>query len=82
MNRNFDVGFGGPGSSGLECDETYRGPYNFSEPESSGIRDILTAYRNRIKAAVSIHAYSQFWVSPYGYKSELPRDYPEMVFNL
>ena len=31
----------------------------------------------QIAAFVSIHAYSQFWMSPYGYSSNYPRDYDD-----
>ena len=32
---------------------------------------------NRIAAFVSIHAYSQFWMSPYGYTYSHPKDYSD-----
>ena len=78
-NRNFDAGFGGPGTSSNPCSDTYRGPSAFSTPEASAMRDVLAANRGRVKASVSVHAYSQYWMSPYGYTSALPADYNEMV---
>jgi len=77
-NRNFDAGFGGPGTSPLPCADTYRGPYAFSEPESAAMRDVLVANSGRVKSSISIHTYSQLWMSPYGYQSTLPADYDEM----
>ena len=44
--------------------------------------DVLIAYKGRVVASVSIHSYSQLWMSPYGYTSTLPADYAEMVWNL
>ena len=59
INRNFDINFGGLGASNVSCAETYHGPKSFSEPESSALRDVLIANRPRVKAAISIHTYSQ-----------------------
>jgi len=38
----------------------------------------------RVKATVSIHSYSQLWLSPYGYSYDLPADYAEQyrVMNI
>lgn len=36
-NRNFPFDWGGPGSSGQVCDQTFRGPSAASEPESQAI---------------------------------------------
>lgn len=78
-NRNFDANFGGIGSSTSPCSETYGGAYAFSEAESRAMRDILLRIQDRTKAAVSIHNNAQVWISPYGYTTELPADYGEMV---
>ncbi len=78
-NRNFGVGFGGPGTSSNPCLDTYRGPSAYSTAEATAMRDALAANRGRVKAAISIHSYSQYWMSPYAYKDDLPDDYPEMV---
>ena len=55
-NRNFDMYFGGPGSSGAPCDQTYRGPAAFSEPETRNIRYLLEDFPN-ILVAVDSHSY-------------------------
>jgi len=77
-NRNFDAGFGGPGSSANGCTDTYHGPSAFSTEEASAMRDTIVANKGRVVAAISIHSYSQLWMSPYGYSSTLPADYTEM----
>nr|CAH0112267.1 unnamed protein product [Daphnia galeata] len=79
INRNFDTNFGGAGSSDIPCIDTYHGPSSFSEAESSAVRDVLIANRPRVKAAISIHTYSQLWMSPYGYTNDLPAEYDEML---
>nr|XP_061812859.1 carboxypeptidase A1-like [Nerophis lumbriciformis] len=65
-NRNWDAGFGGSGASGNPCSETYRGPRAHSESEVSSIVNFVKSHRN-IKSFVSIHAYSQMLLYPYGY---------------
>ncbi|KAJ8245426.1 hypothetical protein GJAV_G00270600 [Gymnothorax javanicus] len=76
-NRNWDAGFGGPGSSGYVCSETYRGPRAHSESEVSSIVDFVRAHGN-IKAFVSIHSYSQMLLYPYGYTRQPVPDQPEL----
>jgi hypothetical protein len=46
LNRNFPWGWNGAGgSSGIECQQTYRGPTAASEPETQAIRDyVLSIY--------------------------------------
>ncbi|KAM7415159.1 hypothetical protein PAMA_019808 [Pampus argenteus] len=65
-NRNWDAGFGGAGASGNPCSEVYRGPRAHSEPEVKAIVDFVKAHGN-IKAFISIHAYSQMLLYPYGF---------------
>ncbi len=54
-NRNYDMFFGGGGSSGAPCDSTHRGPSAFSEPENRNIRYIAETYPN-ILIAVDSHS--------------------------
>ncbi|XP_032790383.2 carboxypeptidase A2 [Daphnia magna] len=77
-NRNFDAGFGGPGASNNACSDTYHGPSAFSTEEASAFRDVLAANSGRTVAAITIHSFSQLWMSPYGYQTALPTDYAEM----
>ena len=43
LNRNYPFQWGGFGSSGAPCDETYRGPNPASEPETQDVISYLTA---------------------------------------
>ncbi|XP_028286172.1 carboxypeptidase A1-like isoform X2 [Parambassis ranga] len=65
-NRNWDAGFGGPGSSNDPCLQTYRGPRANSESE---VRSIVTFVKshNNFKAFISIHSYSQLLLYPFGF---------------
>ncbi|KAI9560754.1 hypothetical protein GHT06_011706 [Daphnia sinensis] len=77
-NRNFPIGFAGSGSSSDPCSGTYHGIAAFSEREASALRDLIAADRGRVKTAISMHSYSQMFLSPYGYTTDLPVEYPEM----
>ncbi|XP_041651678.1 carboxypeptidase A1-like isoform X2 [Cheilinus undulatus] len=76
-NRNWDAGFGSVGASGYPCSETYHGPYAHSEPEVKSIVDFVKAHGN-IKAFISIHAYSQMLLYPYGYTSTPVKEQVEL----
>ncbi|NXN08224.1 CBPA1 Carboxypeptidase, partial [Indicator maculatus] len=76
-NRNWDAGFGGSGSSGNPCSETYRGPYAHSEREVKAIVDFIRGHGN-VKSVISIHSYSQMLLFPYGYKTAPVPDHQEL----
>ncbi|XP_043569938.1 carboxypeptidase A1-like [Chiloscyllium plagiosum] len=76
-NRNFDAGFGGPGTSNKSCQETYHGPYPNSEREVAAIVNFVQSHRN-IKSFITIHSYSQLVMYPFGYKCVPPADYQEL----
>ncbi|KAM9854627.1 carboxypeptidase A5 [Aulostomus maculatus] len=76
-NRNWDAGFGEPGASGNPCSETYRGPRPESESEVKSIVDFVRSHGN-IKAFVSIHAYSQMLLYPFGYTRTPAKDKAEL----
>ncbi|KAM9377619.1 carboxypeptidase A1-like isoform 2-T2 [Pholidichthys leucotaenia] len=76
-NRNWNVNFGGAGSSRNPCSDTYAGPRAHSESEVRSIADFVTAHRN-FKAFISIHSYSQLLMYPYGYTRTPVRDQAEL----
>uniref|UniRef100_A0A673HQY8 Carboxypeptidase A1 n=1 Tax=Sinocyclocheilus rhinocerous TaxID=307959 RepID=A0A673HQY8_9TELE len=76
-NRNWDAGFGGAGSSGNPCTQTYRGPSAHSEREVKAIVDFVKSH-GKLKAFVSIHSYSQMLLYPYGYTSTPAKDKAEL----
>jgi hypothetical protein len=81
MNRNCSFKWGLAGSSGFSCDETYRGPASFSEPESQAIRDYIrllfpdqrgpadtdAAPNNTTGLVVSLHSYAQLVLCSWGW---------------
>lgn len=76
-NRNFDINWSGPGASSMCCNDAYYGPSAFSESETRVQRDFVAGLR-KPKAYIDIHAYSQYWMFPYGYKEELAADYNDL----
>ena len=75
LNRNWSVGFGGPGSSGSQGSDTYRGPSAFSEPETAALSAYMTAHPE-IVASLDIHSYSQLILWPWGYQQPVTPDEP------
>ncbi|XP_017285704.2 carboxypeptidase A2-like [Kryptolebias marmoratus] len=65
-NRNWDAGFGGPGASSSPCSESYHGPSAHSEVEVKNVVNLIKSHGN-FKAFISVHAYSQLLMYPYGY---------------
>lgn len=64
LNRNFDVNFGGVGTSGSPCGETYRGPSALSEKESSSLARFIDRFPNTT-LYLSFHSYGQYLMFPY-----------------
>jgi len=78
-NRNWNVKWGGVGTSSSPCRDTYHGPYPFSEIETRNVARYLYDIRSSIVGYMDIHAYSQLWMTPWGHaKGAYPKDYSEM----
>jgi len=77
-NRNWDSNWGGEGASASPCSDTYRGARAFSEVETSRARDYLVSIRAHTNIFISIHAYSEFWLIPWGGTTAKPSDYAEL----
>ena len=72
LNRNFDIAWGGRGSSDKKRSEFYRGAYAFSEPESQAIRDL--AKREQFVASVDFHTFGQIVMHPWCHTSSRSPD--------
>ncbi|MCP4570714.1 MAG: carboxypeptidase, partial [bacterium] len=85
LNRNFDYNWGCcGGSSGSECDATYRGPYAGSEPEVQAVMNYMTsifpdqrdpgptaaAPDDATGLYLDIHSYSELVLWPWGYTGD------------
>lgn len=68
------------GSSNFECSATYMGSKPASEIEIKNMQDHVSAIRDRVKVFMDVHAYSQYWMYPYGHSDVLlPADDDELV---
>ena len=67
LNRNYGFmwGYDDQGSSPDPCNQTYRGPSSFSEPETQAIRDFVLEHD--FLAAFNYHSYGNLLIHPYGY---------------
>jgi len=79
-NRNWANHWGEQGTSTNPCAETYRGRVAASEIEVRQVQTFLTTNQetSSIQAYLNFHAYSQLWLSPYGYKSAPPPNNNEL----
>jgi carboxypeptidase T len=66
INRNYDfLWSSGIGTSASACQDVFKGPAAFSEPETRNVRHLLDAHPN-IVAMADIHSYSQLVLYPWG----------------
>ncbi len=63
-NRNYGAFWGGPGSSGGETSEIFRGPAPFSEPETQNIRDLVS--KRHVTMLITNHTFSNLVLRPPG----------------
>ena len=67
------------GGSTNICSESYSGPTYFSEPETIGLKRFLENSEIEFIAYLSFHSYGQYWLYPWGYESDYPEDYYDLV---
>lgn len=77
-NRNWNFKWAGAGTSSSPCSETYHGSRPFSEVEVRNVASYLYRNRRNLIGYMDIHAYSQLWMTPWGYKRAYPKDYAEL----
>lgn len=80
-NRNWDYMWGYPGASSNPCSESFRGTHAFSEIEVRNVADYLKALNenSQIAGYMDIHAYSQLWMTPWGYTARKTKDHEELM---
>jgi len=80
INRNYGYGWGGDGSSGQPCSETYRGTAAWSTYEAFAERAFLQPYIDSGRLAIyfDIHSYGGYYMSAWGYTTTLPPDFNRM----
>ena len=72
-----------PGASSDPCQDSYRGTHAFSEREVKNVANYLEALsrNDQIAGYMDIHAYSQLWMTPWGYTRQPTRDNEELVMK-
>ena len=78
LNRNFDLGYG-LGASTDSCSEVFQGPGPGSEPESRALMSLGLRLNASLLYYVSLHAYGQSWLTPWGFKTEPPPNQADLV---
>jgi carboxypeptidase A2 len=66
LNRNFNFRWGTEGVSHSPCSETFCGPSGGSEPETQSVSAELNRLGSSLLATVTVHAYGQMWMFPWG----------------
>ncbi|XP_017859818.1 PREDICTED: zinc carboxypeptidase A 1-like [Drosophila arizonae] len=82
-NRNWGFHWNEVGASDSACSDTYAGPKAFSEIETLSLSNYIASIKDKIQLYVSLHAYSQYLLYPYGHTKSLPdnvKDF-QQVFN-
>eukprot|EP00347_Sterkiella_histriomuscorum_P015559 403356572 len=89
LNRNYGYMWGltDRGSSGDPCEEDYRGPAPFSEPETQNIKKFLESKKDVIKFAFNMHAWGNLLIHAFNYEdqhnSKLVNSFPQaaIIYN-
>lgn len=76
-NRNWDFHWGEAGTSTVKCSDSYQGPSPASEVEVQTVQSYICDHKDTIKGYINFHAYSQLWMSNWGYTEQLPADYEQ-----
>nr|P04069.1 RecName: Full=Carboxypeptidase B [Astacus astacus]prf//1004229A CPase B [Astacus astacus] len=77
-NRNWSFHWDEVGASDSPCSDIYAGPEPFSEVEMRNVRDQILEYAANIKVYLTFHSYSQLWMYPWGFTSDLPDDWQDL----
>ena len=82
LNRNYEFqwGNGGGGSEGSPntVEDTYWGPWPFSEPETRAFRDFVLNLDNP-QALLTYHSFSELFLRPWSYTSVDPPGEPTLA---
>jgi len=74
-NRNWDDHWCQQGASDDPCDDAFCGPAAFSEVELKAVSNYIKAKAPFYQGYINFHAYSQLWMSPWGWTTDLPKDF-------
>jgi len=75
-NRNWNYQWGRGGSSSDPCSETFMGRQAADQPEVAALQSYLQTLKPR--GYIDFHAYSQLWLSAWGWTNTLPTNNAEL----
>lgn len=86
-NRNFDFHWlsecGGRQPARCRgrrpCENVFAGRHALSEPETIAVANFIMQRRSSIRLYISLHCYSQLWLTPWGYTSTPPSDNVDLL---
>ncbi|XP_063775641.1 mast cell carboxypeptidase A-like [Pseudophryne corroboree] len=78
LNRNFNVSWGGIDYDDDPCSAVYPGSAPESAPETQAVTAYIREHLSSLKAYISVHAFSQLLMYPYGYTSKLPPNHEKL----
>ncbi|KAM3917378.1 carboxypeptidase O [Leptodactylus fuscus] len=79
LNRNFNVKWCNFGSSTNCTSNSYCGASPESEPETKAVVDFVERTKSDMICFLTIHSYSQYILTAYGYSKDLPKSYNETI---
>ncbi|CAF1296149.1 unnamed protein product [Rotaria sordida] len=74
-NRNWDHHWCERGASSDPCSDLFCGEKAFSEIEIAQVAKFIASQRDTIVNYINFHAYSQMWMSPWGYTTMRPAQF-------
>ncbi|KAJ8019768.1 Carboxypeptidase A1 [Holothuria leucospilota] len=77
-NRNYDNHWGTSGTNDIPCSQAYMGTRACSEIEIQTMQDHILSIRDRVGVFMDVHAYSEYWMYPYGWTMQTANDYEEL----
>jgi murein tripeptide amidase MpaA len=73
-NRNWDFHWGEAGTSTDPCSDAYQGANAADQPEVAAVQDFIRE-KDTFLGYINFHAYSQLWMSPWGWTSDKAKDF-------
>ena len=75
----YDVTVAAVGVSDEPCSNTYCGPNAYSEIEAGNVAAYVEGASHSWKVFYTIHSYGQLWMAPWGYTTDPPANYDDLV---
>ena len=63
------------------CSSTFPGWQPFSEPETRAVAEFIMGHSAEWILYLTLHSYSQLWMAPWGYTTNPPHNYRQLVWN-